>query len=292
MAKMTNPKARAVERTIRLPRDTGRRSLWPGLSVVSAGVMPRKREWINHRFNAVALGWVRSGQGSYQADAGKPIPVRAGSTFCVYPGPLFRYGPDPGTTWHECYIIVDGPAIDRLFRRGLLFRDGSVRHVGNIPGLLERWTQLAAVSRDREEDSRDRALVAGLGILLDLAHAGRQSQSQSHADPLVARAQAMLKDRLASHTDFQSLATELGVSYSTLRQKFRQSTEAGPAQWLARVRCEAARQLLADTDLAVKQIAQEVGVPDAFTFSRLFKRHTGQSPLGWRKQARPFSVRP
>ena len=46
-----------------------------------------------------------------------------------------------------------------------------------------------------------------------------------------------------------------------------------------------AKELLAYTEIAVMDIAIEVGYSDQFYFSKLFKRLWGMSPNAWRKQA-------
>jgi AraC-like DNA-binding protein len=55
---------------------------------------------------------------------------------------------------------------------------------------------------------------------------------------------------------------------------------------LAEIRYEAARQLLTDTALPVRQIAEAIGYADVSVFTRAFKRWSGATPTAWRASLR------
>ena len=50
------------------------------------------------------------------------------------------------------------------------------------------------------------------------------------------------------------------------------------------MRLRKAQQLLIGTDRSVAEIAREVGHPDPYHFSRVFRRSVGVSPAKYRKQ--------
>jgi AraC family transcriptional regulator of arabinose operon len=52
---------------------------------------------------------------------------------------------------------------------------------------------------------------------------------------------------------------------------------------LQAVRLDAARRLLATTDLPVQAVARQVGYADPLYFSRVFRREVGKSPTGFRE---------
>lgn len=79
------------------------------------------------------------------------------------------------------------------------------------------------------------------------------------------------------------IATHLGVSQSQARRIFRSFAGAPPRRARTRARIEAAEELLACSDMTVKQIADRLGYCDAFAFSRHFKKHTGLSPAKHRQ---------
>lgn len=70
------------------------------------------------------------------------------------------------------------------------------------------------------------------------------------------------------------------------RRMFARATGKTPLQYLNALRVEEAKQLLVTGGLSVKEVAQRVGVPDPFYFSRLFRKTVGVSPLIYSQRLR------
>jgi len=79
------------------------------------------------------------------------------------------------------------------------------------------------------------------------------------------------------------LAALLECSESTLGRLVRTHARLSPVNWINHLRIQRARTLLTTTRLSVAKVGARVGVPDPFYFSKLFRKHTGQSPLAYRK---------
>ena len=43
-------------------------------------------------------------------------------------------------------------------------------------------------------------------------------------------------------------------------------------------------KMLRDTELSIKEIADRLSFPDQSTFGKFFKKHFGESPLGYRSK--------
>lgn len=72
------------------------------------------------------------------------------------------------------------------------------------------------------------------------------------------------------------------LSVSRYAALFRQMTGLSPQQYLIDLRLRNARELLRATNLSIGEVARSVGYEDALYFSRLFHRHTGQTPREFR----------
>lgn len=81
------------------------------------------------------------------------------------------------------------------------------------------------------------------------------------------------------------MATRMRLSESHLRRLFAGTIGRSPHQWLTDVRLQAARQLLAETDLSVKEITAHIGAGDVSHFTRNFRRRFGVSPARFREIA-------
>lgn len=79
------------------------------------------------------------------------------------------------------------------------------------------------------------------------------------------------------------LARQAGLSESRFRCLFRELTGCSVTRYQNRLRIQAAQDLLAGGQLAVGQVAEELGFRDVYYFSRLFKRFTGAPPTSARR---------
>jgi transcriptional regulator GlxA family with amidase domain len=108
----------------------------------------------------------------------------------------------------------------------------------------------------------------------------------SHDDETVLEAQQWLQDNLAHPASMEALAQHLGLSQRSLNRRFRQATGTSPGVYLQGLRIARAKALLRHSNLAVGEIAWQVGVQDVSHFSRLFRRHEQMTPLRFRDAVR------
>lgn len=123
--------------------------------------------------------------------------------------------------------------------------------------------------------------LAHLLARLDVAH--RQSATIDRRHQLVQEARMLLVDPGRDRLDLGSVAQEMGVGYSTFRRTFRAKSGTTPHQYRLGQRLAHAQRLLADTDMPIAAIAEELGFSSQAYFARLFRSKTGLSPSVWRE---------
>ena len=99
---------------------------------------------------------------------------------------------------------------------------------------------------------------------------------------LLDEATAYLDRRLAENVSMRDLVAYMGYGQTRFFQLFREHTGISPNEWLIRRRIERAKKLLTTTSETVISIAHQVGFADHGYFCRIFKRHTGYTPNGFR----------
>lgn len=80
------------------------------------------------------------------------------------------------------------------------------------------------------------------------------------------------------------LAAYMGYSRARLFVLFREHTGLSPNDYLQRLRIRKAKELLASGNDSALSISAACGFPDSRYFSRVFKKHTGNTPLGYRQK--------
>lgn len=110
--------------------------------------------------------------------------------------------------------------------------------------------------------------------------------SWSHAinDRAIREALTLMHQDLPHGWTLDTLGHQVGLSRSALAERFRDALGDTPLNHLRTLRMQKAMQLLCETTQNLEQIAQAVGYRDAFGFSKVFKRTTGQSPRQFREQ--------
>lgn len=76
-------------------------------------------------------------------------------------------------------------------------------------------------------------------------------------------------------------------NYDSLRHGFKRAFGCSPRGMMLRLRIQHAKNLLLETNLSIKEIAQRSGYVRQHEFARAFRQHTGCAPTKWRAQ--PFT---
>lgn len=96
------------------------------------------------------------------------------------------------------------------------------------------------------------------------------------------RAREFMDDSYAENLDLERLSRIACLSPYHLLRSFRDAFGETPRQYLIRRRIEKARELLAYGAASVTDVCLDVGYESLGSFSTLFRKVTGQSPLDYR----------
>jgi AraC-like DNA-binding protein len=105
-------------------------------------------------------------------------------------------------------------------------------------------------------------------------------------DPVAGHALALLHSRPTDEWSLERLAREIGVSRSSLAERFSELIGQPPMRYLTRWRIQLACRLLTDDAAKVSAVALDVGYQSEAAFSRAFRALVGTSPATWRRRQR------
>ena len=103
----------------------------------------------------------------------------------------------------------------------------------------------------------------------------------------VAKALSIIRERACQGLTTDELTAEVHASRSQLEKKFRHYIGRSPQAEIRRVRLEKVRQLLTETDLPLKRIAEVTGFGSIEYLSVFFKRAVGETPGQFRAHTSP-----
>jgi AraC-like DNA-binding protein len=104
------------------------------------------------------------------------------------------------------------------------------------------------------------------------------------------RARRFIDERYGESIRLDEIAREASLSRFHFLRLFRDAFNETPHQYLQKRRIERAKELLAGGHHSVTDVCFEVGFESLGSFSTLFRRTVGQSPIRYR--ARPMVVVP
>ncbi len=104
--------------------------------------------------------------------------------------------------------------------------------------------------------------------------------------PHVQHAVEFMERQPEKNWTLHELAMLVNLSPHHLAETFTQEVGIPPHQYLIRLRVEQGKQLLAQSDTSITELASELGFSSSQHFATTFKRMTGQTPQQFRIEAR------
>ncbi|WP_410511580.1 response regulator [Paenibacillus sp. BR2-3] len=175
-----------------------------------------------------------------------------------------------------------------------IFRDSS----GLIVILLWENAAEAMLARVEQEVRINLKIAVEVGIepvegeITELAASYRRCRvslsKEVPLSPMVRRAKQYILEHYSEYgLSLDSMAGILQASPVYLSRLFKQELGTSFGAYLTQIRIRKASQLLNSTEMSVHEIAERTGYETQHYFSTAFKKHTGVSPLQFRKGALP-----
>ncbi len=153
------------------------------------------------------------------------------------------------------------------------------RHFAHTSFLLELFKRIAMAQSNNDRQ----ATLAWLETLLYEYCNQPNLTSTSPYTESIEKICSQFEQAPEKHYDMSLLATELGVSTDHFIRIFAKEKALTPYAYLSKARLEFAKALLQNSSLSISQIADKLGFPDLYNFSRFFKKGTGKSPTEYKK---------
>ncbi|GAB6903147.1 hypothetical protein JCM9957A_62390 [Kineosporia succinea] len=236
---------------------------------------------------ATRVALVDRGEVTVTAQALPGLTLVAGQILFAGAGPEYLIEGSPGAVLHSLSLEVEALSAEPVLRA--LPQVLKLDETANLASSLSAVIRLIAAETDRPEPGG--AVITAR--LADVVYVSTVRAAAScfadgtwlallHDDRL-ARAVRAAHDDLARPWTVAELARCAGMSRSAFAAAFRSVSGQGPLEHLTWWRIHRAKHLLRSTDLDLTGIGGRVGFSSGTALSRAFRRHTGVSPMHWRK---------
>lgn len=136
---------------------------------------------------------------------------------------------------------------------------------------------------------RDVAVNAAKAFMIDI---DRTQQSpfiifagqKAHQDQIILSAQNYIEKNFSEKMTIEELAGMMRIGRRTFERRFKRATSNTVAEYIQRVKMEAAKKQLESEQKTVSEVMYDVGYNDVKAFRDVFRKVTGMSPLGYRNK--------
>lgn len=224
------------------------------------------------------LVYITKGKGQFASEQIQLCEISEGTILMLKPGEWHTYRPDETTGW-ECYWVgFSGSVTENLNT------ENQVIQIGYDEEMVGLYRKILEVSNNERPGFQQ--LLSGILIHL-LAYLFYREKDKNWKDKEVRikidKARLIIREKINTTISPEGLAASLNMSYTWFRRMFKQYTGLAPAQYIAQLKIQKAKELLSVTTMPVKEIAIELGFDSIDYFSTTFKRQTKMSPLDFRK---------
>ena len=235
------------------------------------------------RLSEYQLCFVFSGDGVVEFEPNRPVALSQGNLLLLAPGEWHRCRPDPETGWGTLWIGFGGKMARSIVRR-VFHREGNI--VLPVAKAKEFGTAAMRLVNQMLKFG-ERRLLSSAGDLMSLL--GRIAEEDFDSEAVVTtsgairEAQSEIIRRACETIDLMELAKSVGMTYDSFRHQFADMTGFSPLQFQLTERMRVAKNLVANTNLPISEIARRTGFSSAAYFARSFKAATKLSPIGYRR---------
>jgi len=226
---------------------------------------------------------VLQGTGTYIDEEGLQIQL--------YPGCFVQRLPDrkhstpvvPDGKWIETFLCFGRDLYFSLQDLGVINSEKPVLNPGLDPILIEKFIYLFERLKNAQINELPELLIKAQELVFLVNDLDRRN-SEGITSHVIEEACRIIKASNGKDLSGQSLARELNMGYENFRKLFKQKMGVSPNFHMIQARINEAKSLLLIPNKNIKEVAQELGYSDYFSFEKQFKKIIGKSPSEFRKE--------
>lgn len=225
--------------------------------------------------NVACIEYIEQGKGAVQID-GQTFHPEAGDTYFLQVGAKHHYHSDHENPWKKVFINVSGVLLDSLME------GYGLKRIYYFKGLDtgEEMRRIVTLAKENQEDCTEEIICILNRIFLKMRE---YVKGTDYTSDLAEKMKEYLRNNAASKFKMEKLCQYISRSESQCIKIFKEAYGITPYAYFLNKKMRLAQDMLLNTNLSVKQIADHLNFADEYYFSNLFKKKTGVSPSKYRK---------
>ena len=252
------------------------------------GIDPYYKTW--HASGRSMIMYMRTDGGSIVSTQ-QNYPIQKGA-LCFIGGNHFHYTlPDDPQNYDRSKLFLSPEDLDKLL--SLFPKELDMPTVFNANALV--YTQLDTAEQQYVEQILDNiqrythnrhyldsVLKSGYMALLVYLHKNQLQVKTTHGD-MIQKAVEYINQHITENISMDDICREIHISKYHFSRQFKKVTGFTVMDYVLKTRIVAAKNMLTDTAFPISEISSRCGFSSTSYFCRVFKEHTGLSPLQYRK---------
>jgi len=269
---------KAVHEEIYYVKQTG--SARELLNIQMCGITYPDRTYEISRESArvACIEYIEKGMGTVEID-GQTFYPKEGDSYFLQVGTKHHYFSDRNNPWQKVFINVSGGLLDSLIE------GYGLKNIYYFKGLdlSKELRRICSLAKENKPDSTEEIIC-----ILNQAFF-KMRMYMNRTDPtsdVVEKMKDYLRNHAASKFKIEKLCQYISRSESQTIKIFKAACGMTPYAYFLDKKIRLAKDMLLNTNLSVKQIADHLSFADEYYFSNVFKQKTGVSPSKYRKSHR------
>lgn len=231
------------------------------------------------------IHYIKSGHGTIEAN-GKKYHLHAGDAYIVRPEQLLIQTADKEDPWELYYFGFNGKFADELINK-TVFCNNTIFVTMEETSVAEEIADKAIQLNDSVPNViYNTECLSRFLSFFDASKVTALSPPKEHEknQQYIFFVKEYINANYFKPIKISDIASLLHINRSYLYRIFKESTNTSIQDYLVSIRITKARTLLDETDLSVNSISALIGYAHYPTFFKIFKRHTGLSPVEYRNK--------
>jgi transcriptional regulator GlxA family with amidase domain len=190
------------------------------------------------------------------------------------------------THWNRSELLQKNYPLIQVDSNPFYINDGKIYTSGGVSSGID-----LALALVEEDHGREIAMQVARRLVFYLNRPGFQVQfgnllpAYDHHN-VAGKMRTWMIEHLNEPLDINRLADHINMSPRNFTRVFHKQTGISPAKYIEKLRVEAARKYLEDSDISLEQIAEKCGLGGLVSMRRTFLRHLMVTPSDYRRAFR------